>query len=1055
MSRQDRMAGSIAWMARNPVSANLLMAAIIIGGLAMAFFRVRQEVFPQVEPDYIQITVPYPGASPEEVEQGIILVVEEAVRPLDGIKQVNSTANEGAGSVSIELDIGADKNKVLADIKNAVDRIVTFPNDAERPIVMSPTLRHQAISIIIYGDHDEKVLREIAEQAREEILDHPDVSYVEFSGARPLEISIEVPEEKLRALGMTLAEIASKIKRTALEIPAGGIKTQGGEVLLRTAERRDLGVDFRDIPILTTRDGTQVNLGEIAEIKDGFAETDVSARYEGKPAVTLDVYSVGDESPTEVAVAAKEFVARLKNNLPPGVAISTWGDMAELYQQRLDLLLRNAQIGLVLVLVILGLFLEPRLAFWVTLGIPISFMGAFLVLPSLDVSLNMISLFAFIVTLGMVVDDAIVVGENVFRLRRQGVPPLEASITGAREVAMPVFFSVVTTIAAFSPLLFIPGTRGKFMYVIPAVVILVLTVSLIESFFILPAHLGHLNKPRFLAGVIRHQQKLSSAVERFVERFYAPLLRAALRQRWITLALSIAIFFSAIGLVAGGHIKFIFFPEEESDWIVVEAKLQFGAPIQETDKAMQRIISAAQKVIEENGGDQINRGIFSVLGSGRRGSSGGSHTLVVVAMLVPTDQRPISSSEFASKWREKVGGIPGLESINFDSSTGRSSAPIDIEISHRDIGVLESAAQELATQLDSYTGLKNIDDGIELGKPQIDFKLSPEGQSTGLTSTDLASQVRGAYYGIEALRQQRGRNEIRVMVRLPRSERESLSSMENFIVRTPRGGEMPLRQAAMVSHGRAYTTIQRTDGRRTVRIKAFVEEDQANTQEVLESVFAKVLPGIRDRHPGLTYGPAGRQKSNDEFLEFLKFAYALALVSIFILIAIPLRSYSQPFFVVMMAIPFGVVGAILGHLIMGYALSLISLMGIVALTGVVVNDSLVLVDAANRFRMKGLGRFEAGEAAGKRRFRAVILTSLTTFGGLTPMILETSLQARILIPMAISLGFGVLFSTMITLLLVPSLFVMIERPRDWLRARREANADLEPAEDSTSIRETA
>jgi multidrug efflux pump subunit AcrB len=1054
MSRQERMTGAIAWMAGNPVTANLLMAGIIIGGLAMSFFMLRQEVFPQVEPDFINITVPYPGASPEEVEQGILLVVEEAARPLDGVKEVTSTAAEGYGSVAIELEIGADKNKALADVKSAVDRIVTFPQDIERPVVMAPKWRAEAISVVLYGDVGEKVLRELAERSRDEMLDRPDISYVEFQGVRPLEIGIEVSQDNLRTYGLTLGEIANKIRRTALELPAGGVKTRGGEVLLRTAERRDLGEEYKNIAILNSSDGSPVSLGDIAEITDGFAETDVSSLYEGKRAVTLEVYSVGDESPTEVAAAAKDYVKELKGKLPPGVSVATWGDMAELYQQRLDLLLRNAELGLVLVLIILGLFLEPRLAFWVTAGIPISFMGAFLLLPSLGISLNMISLFAFIVTLGMVVDDAIVVGENTFRLRRDGVPPLEAAIRGARGVASPVFFSVVTTIAAFAPLLFIPGTRGKVMNSIPIVVILVLTVSLIESFFVLPAHLGHLGRPRVFKLLIHYQEIITSAVERFINRIYAPVLAACLRQRWITLAVSIAIFITAVGLVAGGLIKFQFWPDDESDWVVVEADLPFGVSIQETEKVMQRIVKSAHKVIEENGGQKISRGIFSLLGAGGRGGGSGSHVTMVVVNLVSTEHRPITSMEFASKWRKEIGDIAGLESMKFDSSTGHSSSPpIDIQLSHRNVKTLEAAAAALAEELISFKGLKDIDDGVELGKSQIDFKLSPEGLNAGLTSTDLASQVRSAYYGVEAVRQQRGRNEIRTMVRLPKAERESLSSVENLIIRTPSHAEMPLRQAASVKYGRAYTSIQRTDGRRTLRVQAFVEEKEANIQEVLASVFSKILPKIAHRYPGLTYSSAGRQKSNDEFLDFLKFAYVLALVGIYILIAIPLRSYAQPLFVVMMAIPYGIVGAILGHLIMGMDLSLISLMGIVALTGVVVNDSLVLVDAANRFKSKGLDRFEAGLAAGKRRFRAVILTSLTTFGGLSPMILETSVQARMLVPMAISLGFGVMFSTLITLFLVPSLFVMIERPRDWLRARREASLREEPVKTTASVGE--
>ena len=1040
MTRTERMRGSIAWMAQNSVSANLLMIAIVAGGLAMALFELRQEVFPQVEPDMIGITVPYPGASPAEVEQGILLVVEEAVRSLDGVEEVRSTAGEGVGTVSIEVAVGADKNKLLADVKNAVDRIVTFPQNAERPLVAAPKYIAQAISLVVYGDQDEKVLRELAEQARDEMLTRPDISSVELSGTRPFEISVEVSQEILRTYELTLPQIAQKIRAVALDLPAGGVKTTSGEVLLRTTERRNTGDELKDIPILIPPEGDPVVLGDIAEIKDGFAQTDVSAMYAGKPAVQLNVFSLGDESPTEVAAAAKEYIETFRKQLPPGVSVAAWGDMADLYQQRLDLLLRNAMIGLVLVLVILGIFLEPRLAFWVTAGIPISFMGAFLVLPWLDISLNMVSLFAFIVTLGMVVDDAIVVGENVFRLRREGLTPIHAAIEGAREMWMPVFFSVATTIAAFSPLLFIPGTRGKFMYVIPAVVILVLAMSLLESFLILPAHLGHVSAPKWFLGVIRYQQRISAGIERFIDRLYGPALEASIRQRWITLAIGIAIFIASIGLIQGGYVKFTFWPEEESDWIEVNAKLPFGAPIEETRKVMHRIIDGANTVIAENGGEKISMGIFSVAGAGNRES--GSHMTLVVVNLVPTEKRSISSSDFVEKWRAAVGKIPGLESLSFDSSTGSSSPPIDVELTHRSIPVLEAASKEFAKELSSYTGIKDIDDGVADGKPQIDFNLSPEGIRAGLTSVDIASQVRASFYGAEALRQQRGRNEVRTMVRLPRTDRESLSAVEDLIVRTPAGGEMPLRMAADVRHGRAYTAISRTDGKRTVRITAYVEKGKANVQEVLQSVFSTVLPGLKERHAGLGFTAAGRQKANDDFLEFLKFAFSLALIAIYILIAVPLRSYAQPLFVVMTAIPFGIVGAILGHLIMGFDLSLVSLLGMVALSGVVVNDSLLLVDTANKFRLTGMDRVQAAAASGKQRFRAVILTSLTTFGGLSPMILETSVQARMLIPMAISLGFGVLFSTQITLFLVPSLFVMIEKPRNWVRAAQRPDLDF-------------
>jgi multidrug efflux pump subunit AcrB len=531
MTRADLYKGPISWMARNPVAANLLMLALLVGGAVMAF-NIRQEVFPQMELDYVMVTVPYPGASPEEVEQGILLAIEEVVRPLDGVKEVTSTAMEGAGTVRVELEEGTNRNKALADIKNGIDRIPTFPEEAERPIVSIREIKIQALTVVVHGEVEEGVLHELAEQARDKLLAHEQISYVELQGIKPLEIAIEVEQDTLRAHDLTLPQVADKVRRTALELPAGQVKAAGGDVLLRTAERRDLGREFADIPVVSSKDGTTLALGDIAEISDGYAEFDLELAFAGEPCALINVYAVGNESPTEVSKAAEEVAAELQQTMPPGIGVSTWANLSELYADRLDLLLRNAAIGLVVVLVILGLFLEPRLAFWVTMGIPISFMGSFLVLPALGVTLNMLSLFAFIVTLGMVVDDAIVVGENTFRMRREGKRFVESAIAGAREMAMPVTFSILTTVVAFSPLLFIPGTRGKFFFVIPVVAISVLVISLIESFFILPAHLSHVGKPgKLMGGVIRYQQVVSRGVERFIERIYAPVMRVALRQR--------------------------------------------------------------------------------------------------------------------------------------------------------------------------------------------------------------------------------------------------------------------------------------------------------------------------------------------------------------------------------------------------------------------------------------------------------------------------------------------------------------------------------------------
>lgn len=1031
-SRRSKEGGAISWMANNPVAANLLMVGLIVGGLLVGG-RMRKEVFPPVQLDTVSITIPYPGASPAEVEQGILLAVEEAVRPVDGVREVRSTAGEGYGSVQVDLRVGTNRNKALTDVKNAVDRITSLPEQVERPIVNLPEFREDAISLVLYGELDEEPRHALAEQVRDELLALPEVAFVEVSGLRPLELSVEVPQDTLRRYGLTLPEIAQAIRRTAVELPAGAVKTEAGEVLLRTAERRDVGRDYASIPIVTGGVGAPVLLGDIATIRDGFADSELSAAFNGKPAALLEVASVGDQSPPEVAKAVKVYVADLKERLPPGVEAETYLDRAELYEQRVDLLLRNAMLGLALVLLILGLFLEAKLAFWVTMGIPISFLGSFLLLPSLGVSLNMISLFAFIVTLGMVVDDAIVVGENAFRLRREGYPPLEAAIEGAKQVATPVFFSIATTIAAFSPLLFIPGVRGKFMISIPIVVILVLAISVVESFFVLPAHLGHLRangnqSPGWLA---RGQTRVSRGIENVISNYYLPVVRVAVRQRWITAAIAIAVFISSIGLIAGGRVKMIDFPQEESDWVVVEAKLPFGAPVAETQAVMDQLVRSAQEVIADNGGEQINRGIFSMLGVSFFGGSDTGNVTSILITLVPTVERDISSLEFAEAWRQKVGDIPGLKSLRFDSTTGHSSKPIDIQLTHRDIPVLEAAAKDLAKHLATFDGVLDIDNGIELGKPQLDFTMSSEGIKAGLTSADLAAQVRSAFYGAEALRQQRGRHEIRTMVRLPESERRSLKHVEELMVRTPAGGEMPLRLAADVHYGRAYTSINRTSGKRTIRVKAAVEEGKANAQEVMESVFGTVMPELQQKFPGLELAPSGRQRAMQEFFDFLKVGYLLALMVMYLLLAVPLRSYLQPFFVVMMAIPFGFTGAIVGHLLMGMDMSIVSMMGMVALSGVVVNDSLVLVAAANGFRRQGDDALTASLKAAHQRFRPVLLTSLTTFGGLAPMIFETSVQARVLMPMAVSLGFGVLFSTLVVLFLVPSLFVMIEGLRQW------------------------
>lgn len=1027
--------GAISWMARNPVAANLLLLTFIIGGLIMAF-RVQKEVFPQIDMDVVLVTVAYPGASPAEVEQGILLSIEENTRTLDGVKEVRSTAMEGAGMVQLEFEIGTERDRALSDVKNAVDRIASFPVDIERPLVSLVDFRVEAIDLVLYGDVEDQVLHGLSERIRDDLLRLEEVNYVEIQGLSPLEISVEVPRDTLRTYGLTLDGIATTIGQTAMELPGGGVKTSAGEVLLRMAERRNHGQDFADIPVVSGEDGRPVRLGDIATIRDGFEETDITGYYNGQRGVGIDIYSVGEQSPLEVAEAVKQYLERSKETLPPGINLQISRDLTEMFRDRLDLLIRNALFGLVLVLILLGLFLEPRLAFWVTMGIPTSFLGSIMFLPWFDVSINMISLFAFIVTLGMVVDDAIVVGENTYRLRQEGMSPLRAAIAGAKQMATPVFFSIATTVAAFFPLLFMPGMRGKFSYAIPVVVILVLLISLTESFLVLPNHLGHVKATSPSDGplglLFKLQAYVSRGLERYILKVYRPSVLWCVSHPLISVSVAIFVFMTTMGFVMGGRISVIDFPKEESDRVVVNVRLPFGISVEETKKVSARLVETARATLTElGGGGEVDRGIMSVVGASwsRSESQTGSHLCMVRVFLVPSDQRPFGSSQMADEWRKKFGAMPGVEAISFQSTMNSGDKPIDIELSHQDTQTLETAAEELARKLEGFSGVIDVDNGVELGKPQWDFKLSDDGAAAGLTSASIARQVRSSFYGSLALRQQRGRNEVKVMVRLPRSERETLGTVENLVLLTQAGVEIPLATSAETKKGRAYTTIQRTDGRRTLRVKADVIEGQANPSDVVAKMIGDELPELAEKYPGLGYAKSGRQKDMQELMDFLKYGFLVALLFVFVLIAIPLGSYLQPILVVMMAIPFGYIGAVWGHLLMGMDLSTFSFMGIVALAGVVVNDSIVLVTAANEFRDQGMGIVEAAEEAAARRFRPIMLTTVTTFGGLSPMIFETSLQAKMIIPMAVALGFGILVSTVFVMLVVPTLFVLVERLR--------------------------
>ena len=1036
-------------MAQNHVAANLLMMVFILGGLVMGF-SIKQEVFPEISLDRVRISVDYPGAGPEEVEEGILLKIEENILGVDGIKEIKSVAAEGLGVVNAELIAGEDADRILQDIKTEVDRITTFPRDAEEPVITTVLARYGVISIAVYGEASERSLREHAETIRDELLEMPQITQADLEGVRPYEISIEISEENLRRYNMTLDQVADRVRKASLDLPGGKIKTEGEEILIRTKERRYLGRGYEKITIITSQDGTEVRLKDIAQVKDTFRDIDLLARFDGMPAAIVKVYRVGDQKPTEISRIVKNYVEGKSSELPQSIQIATYSDMTELYESRKNLLLKNGFIGLMLVFLVLSLFLRIRLALWVMLGIPISFLGSMLFMPATDVSINMMSLFAFIMALGIVVDDAIIVGENIFEHRQRGKPFLRAAVDGALEVGRPVTFAVLTSVVAFCPLLFVTGVVGKFIKVIPLVVISILVVSLIESLFILPAHLSLGSPPKEKKGTRRFlehaREKFVARLENFIRGPYTRLLTLCLKNRYITAATAVFILLVTAGMIGGGVMKFHFMPEVEGDEIIVNLEMPRGTPVERTTAVNDHIVRKAQEMLAEydsnrSDGDSVMRHVFSLVGGtiAEAGALGveaetGSHLANIVLFLAPSEKRGISASEISQNWRKMVGDIPGVDSLIFRANIVHLGDDINIRLAHEDFEVLRKSSEDVKKALRQYPGIGDIADNYARGNRELKIRLKPEARTLGITEEDLGRQLRAGFFGAEALRLQRERNEVKVMVRYPEEDRKSLWDLESMRIRTPDGGEVPLHTAAFVTEGKGFSEINRSDRKRVINVTASVNSSIANAEEVIANLKKTVLADLKANYPSLTYDLEGEAKESKESFESMKAGFILALFAIYALLAIPFRSYSQPV-LIMAAIPFGMVGAILGHFIMGFNLSILSMFGMVALAGVVVNDSLLLIDYANRCWREGMSLFEALVEACRRRFRPILLTSLTTFFGLTPMILETSVQAQFLIPMAISLAFGVLFATVITLLLVPVLYHMLEDIRKILRLR--------------------
>ncbi|WP_406827807.1 efflux RND transporter permease subunit [Microbulbifer sp. ARAS458-1] len=1016
----DTSRGAIAWMTHNHVTANLLMLVFLIGGLIFSL-TIKKEVFPEFSLDMVSVNISYPGASPEEVERGVLVPAEQAVTGLEGIKELRGSAGEGNASLTLELDEDANANKVFQDVQAAIDRVSTFPSDIERPQVSLAERKRDVLDLVVHGQVDDRTLRAVVMQVYDKLEAHPDITQLEAYGVKDFEVAIEVRRDDLRRYNLTLAAIAQLVRNAAVDVPAGGVKSEAGEILVRVTERKDWARQFGDIVIAQSAGGGTVRLKDVATIRDALVDEPRNMVFNGEPAAGIDVFRIGDQTPMSVSDATHEVLQELQETLPPGMQVTVRDDDSEIFKERLSLLLKNGFIGLLLVFVVLGAFLELRLAFWVTLGIPISFLGALLFLPAMDISINMVSMFAFIIALGIVVDDAIIAGENIYEWRQRGYSNFDAAIAGARQVAVPLTFAILTNIVAFIPLTELPGFMGKIFGVIPFVVGAVFVISWVEALFILPAHLAHSKrgyKSRSARRLAARQKLIARGLDRFVEHRFKPVLDACVRHRYITISISLAILIVMTGYAASGRMGFTLMPRVERDSGRVQVTFPPGTSEAQLERARTQIMGAADRILEETGREGIFIGMRGLIRN---------DSVQVDVYLTPGDQREVTTGDFVRRWRREVGPVPGALSSSFASDRGGPGAgpALTVELRHADTDMLEQAATQLSQALQAFPSVGDIDAGVSQGKRQLDLTLTDTAKSLGLTAEDIGRQLRASLYGAEAMRQQRGRDQVKVMVRLPEEERVTLDDVNNIMIQAGNGLWLPLPDLVVIDQGRAYASINRREGRRVMTVTANVEPaDQAAL--VINELNETTMPQLRAQFPGLSISYEGRQAEEREGLSSLGMTFSLTLAVLYFLLAIPLKSYIQPL-TVMVAIPFGVIGAILGHLVMGYGLSMVSLLGMVALAGVVINDTLVMIEYGNRLRAKGMPITDAIKAAAARRFRPIILTTVTTFCGLMPMIFETSVQAKFMIPMAISLGYGILAATTISLLLVPCLFLMFSR----------------------------
>ncbi|AOS96081.1 Cobalt-zinc-cadmium resistance protein CzcA [Microbulbifer aggregans] len=1038
------MQGIIGWFVRNSKAANLLMIMILIGGL-FGISHIGREVFPTLNPGIVMVDISYRGAGPAEVEQQVTQRVEQAISEVKGIKEVNSWSSRGRSSVRVQAVDGYDELRLLNDIKVQVDSINTFPADIERPVVALQEWEQQMMMIAIGGPVSPHVLKDTALDLRDKLMLQPGVRRVDVWGDRADEVSIEVSEVDLRRYNLSFDDVANAVRRSSLDLPAGMVRSDRGDIQVQTRGQAYTAADFAQIPVVSRGDGTRLLLGDVADINDGFEEEGSIIRFNGKPAMNLRVMQGEPLDVVATAEHIKKFMAEAREQLPPGMQFEIWFDFSKAYEGRMELLAGNALGGLALVFVLLMLFLRPALAMWVTVGIATAFMGAFWLLPITGVTLNMLSLFAFLLILGIVVDDAIIVGEAVHAAHDRGVTGLEAAEQGVKQVSAPVIFAVVSTMVFFVPMLFLPGVTSQMMLALPVVVLLCLLFSLVESLLILPAHLVNMKpEKQATSGIGMRLQslraKFAGAMKDAGDKYYLPLLEKSLTNSRATVMIFVMALFLSIAVFKGGYIGSAFSPKVPSDLLELRTTMAPGESFEEAKRVMEQFEGAAERLaadpemLEQNGGEPFVENTMAFLWRGN---------VTVLLQLKDGEQRDVTSETLALRWREYVGELPAsIEEMRIQHTIndGGSGMSLNLSTSSGNMAELRAAADAVKEALDGFAGVYDVRDNLVSARQDIEIQLKPHATNMGIGLADVAKQVRQGFYGEEVQRIPRGREDVRVMVRYPEEERASEEQIDRIRIRTNEG-EVPFSAVADAVYVPGYTTIRRHDRERTVRITAELTPGAASAHEILKELREKQVPGWEQQFSGFKLQTAGEMQEEEEFSSSILAFFVLSLFTIYALLAIAFRSYSQPL-LILTAVPFGFFGAIVGHLLLGYDISIMSMLGFLAAAGVVVNDNLVLMDRINQLRAEGMAVMDAVVQAGRDRFRPIILTSITTFVGLVPIMFERSIQAQFLIPMVVSLAFGVLFATAVTLLLVPNLYKVIEVLRARAHRRRGTDPEL-------------